>query len=174
MTLEERLRSHYESLSRIIGFTRSADAKAAPVLALQVALVGTLAARFEKLLPVVVAEQWHAERVVLTVLIGLYLVFLISVVVLAALVYMPMNPRTGKSLIYFEDIASMGYKEFEAQAKGIGAAVIEQHLLDQIHRVSAIASTKMRRVRWAFLLSGPASILWIVLLGWGSVYGNAS
>ena len=45
--LEERLRSHYESLSRAIRFTRTADAKAAPVLALQVALLGALATRFE-------------------------------------------------------------------------------------------------------------------------------
>ena len=47
--LEERLRSHYESLSRVIRFTRTADAKAAPVLALQVALLGALATRSEEL-----------------------------------------------------------------------------------------------------------------------------
>ena len=47
--------------------------------------------------------------------------------------------------------------------------VIEGHLLDQIHRVSKIASLKMRRVRWAFLLSAPAGALWIVLLAWGTM-----
>ena len=49
MSTKERLRSHYESLSRVIRFTRWADTKAAPVLALQVALVGTLAARSDRL-----------------------------------------------------------------------------------------------------------------------------
>ena len=47
--MEDRLRSHYESLSRVIGFTRAADAKAAPVLALQVVLLGGLTTRFEDL-----------------------------------------------------------------------------------------------------------------------------
>ena len=42
--MEERLKSHYESLARAIRFVRAADTKAAPVLGLQIALVGTLAA----------------------------------------------------------------------------------------------------------------------------------
>lgn len=63
--MEERLRSHYESLTRAIRFTRTADSKAAPALALQVALAGTLAARFEKLAPIIVKEPWGVESVVL-------------------------------------------------------------------------------------------------------------
>ena len=55
--MEERLRSHYESLSRVIRFTRTADAKAAPVLALQVALLGALATRFEELYAVIAEQQ---------------------------------------------------------------------------------------------------------------------
>ena len=54
--MEERLRSHYESLSRVIRFTRTADAKAAPVLALQIALLGTLATRSEELYTTLVSE----------------------------------------------------------------------------------------------------------------------
>ena len=51
--MEERLRSHYESLSRVIRFTRTADTKAAPVLALQVALLGGLTTRFEDLYAII-------------------------------------------------------------------------------------------------------------------------
>ena len=58
---------------------------------------------------------------------------------------------------------------FESRAKGISTEAIENHLLDQIHSVSKIASVKMRRVRWAFLLSAPASALWLVLLAWGTM-----
>lgn len=169
MTLQERLTSHYDSLSRAIRFVRMADTKAAPVLGVQVALVGTLATRLEKLQPILVAGQWSPEKIALVAVIGLYLVFLVAIVVLAALVYMPKNPRTGESLIYFEDIASKDYKAFEARAKNMCPDVIEKQLLDQIHRVSKIASLKMYRVRWAFWLSGPSSILWIVLLAWGSI-----
>ena len=172
--MEERLKSHYESLTRVIRFTRSADAKAGPVLALQLALVGTLAARFEKFQSIVAADQWDVERSVLIVLIVLYIVFVTCVVVLAAKVYIPINPSTGKSLIFFEDIATMGYESFLAQAKKMSIEEVEDQLLDQIYRVSKIASIKMRRVRMAFLLSVPSVILWIVLLTWGSIQSQAA
>ena len=167
--MDERLKSHYESLARAIRFVRAADAKAAPVLGLQIALVGTLAARFEKLWNIVGKFPWETEGTILAALLILYVSFVIAVVVLAALVYMPTNPRTGKSVIYFEDISHMEYGAFEVQAKVMTPDLIERQLLDQIHRVSQIVSTKMHRVRWAFILTGPSSILWLVLIVWGSV-----
>lgn len=169
MISEERLKSHYESLARAIRFVRSADAKAAPVLGLQIALVGTLGARFEKLWGIVGRFPWETESAVLALLLVLYCSLAIMVVVLAARVYMPTNPRTGKSIIYFEDISAMEYEAFEAQAKKMSPEEIECQLLDQIYRVSQIVSTKMYRVRWAFILTAPSSILWLVLLVWGSV-----
>ena len=167
--MEERLRSHYESLTRVIRFVRAADAKAAPVLGLQVALVGTLAARSDRLQAILVKEPSDIESIALIAVILLYSLLLVTVVAFAALVYVPINPRTGESFIYFEDIASMDYELFESRAKGMSEDVIESQLLDQIHRVSKIASVKMRRVRWAFLLSAPASVLWLMLLAWGTV-----
>ena len=110
--LEERLRSHYESLSRVIRFTRTADAKAAPVLALQIALVGALATRFEELYNMMVSGTWDAER---TAVIGLAIVYgllLTAVIVLAAWVYLPKNAQTCRSLIFFEDIGGMEWGEF--------------------------------------------------------------
>ena len=167
--MEERLRSHYESLTRVIRFVRAADTKAAPVLALQIALVGTLAARSDRLQAILVKDPVEIESIILIALIVLYSLLLVSVVAFAALVYVPINPRAGESPIYFEDIAAMDYETFESRAKGMSAEVIESHLLDQVHRVSKIASVKMRRVRWAFLLSAPASALWLVLLAWGTI-----
>ena len=169
MISEERLRSHYESLSRAIRFASTADAKAAPVLALQVALVGTLGARFEKLWTIVSNSPLGSEGAILALLLVGYCSFVIASVVLAARVYMPTNPLTGKSIIYFEDISSMEYETFEAQAKKMSHEAIECQLLDQIYRVSQIVSAKMYRVRWAFILTGPSSLLWLVLLVWGSV-----
>ena len=167
--MEERLRSHYESLARVIRFTRTADAKAAPLLALQVALVGTLAARFEKLFGIVWHGPWDVERGVVIALVALYFCFLATVVWLAARVYMPANPNTGKSLIFFEDVASLGFESFETRARNMNSDCIERQLIDQVHRVSKITSVKMRRVRRAFWCSLPASLLWLILLGWGSI-----
>ena len=61
--MDERLQSHYESLQRVIRFTRQADVKAAPAIALQIALVGALATRLDKLLPAVIQGPWCLERV---------------------------------------------------------------------------------------------------------------
>ena len=79
------------------------------------------------------------------------------------------SDEQGNRFIYFEDISAMDYELFESRAKEMSEDVIESQLLDQIHRVSKIASVKMRRVRWAFLLSAPASALWLVLLAWGTM-----
>lgn len=169
MIMEERLKSHYESLSRCIAFTRAADAKAAPVLALQIAILGALAARFEKLIPVLLVESWCSERAVLWVVLLAYAGFMIATVFTAAWVYMPMHRRTGESLIYFEDIAAMQRQAFVKQSKEMSPDTIEEQLLSQIHIVSRIASAKMRRVRLAFLLSAPSLVLGLILLAWGSV-----
>ena len=166
--MEERLRSHYESLSRAIGFTRTADSKAAPVLALQVALAGTVAARFERLAPIIGKEPWGVESAVLAGVLALYALSVIGVVAFATSVYLPRNPRTGGSLIYFEDIAAMSLESLREQATSMGTETIERQLLDQIHTVSWIASTKMRRVRWAYYLSLLSVVFWVILLGWGS------
>ena len=169
MIMDKRLNSHYESLSRSIAFTRTADAKAAPVLALQIAILGALAARFEKLIPALFAEPWCFERAFLWVILGAYLFFMGAAVAIAARVYMPTHPHTGQFLIYFEDIAAMQSEAFVKRAKEMSSDTIEEQLLSQIHIVSRIASAKMRRVRLAFLLSGPSLALGLILLAWGSV-----
>ena len=92
---------------------------------------------------------------------------MIATVTTAARVYIPMHPRTGESLIYFEDIAAMRSESFAKRAKAMSPDMIEEQLLSQIHIVSRIASAKMHRVRWAFWLSVPSLVLGLILLAWG-------
>ena len=147
-----------------------ADNKAAPVLALQLALVGTLVARIDRLLPILLSDQISIGQVALIAIIAIYLANLIAVIWFAATVYIPVNPKSGEDiLLYFEDISSIEREDFIARSKGMDADEIERQLLDQIHRVSEVASRKMYRVRWAFILSAPSSLLWLALLVWGSV-----
>ena len=164
--MEERLRSHYESLARVIRFTRTADAKAAPLLALQVALLGALATRFEKLYAIIANSPWDVERVAVMGLTIVYGLLLTAVIVLAALVYLPMNAKTGRSLIFFEDIARMEWEEFQSAARNMSHDLIERQLLHQIYVVARVASVKMRRVRWATIISLPSILAWFVLLAW--------
>lgn len=167
--MEERLTSHYESLSRVIRFTRTADRKAAPVLALQVALLGALATRFDRLQSIIFGSCCDAERVALVMVLAAFAVSLLVAGGLAAAVYMPRNPKTGRSHIFFEDIAAMEYPEFETAARNMSSDVIERQLIDQIYRVSRVASVKMKRVRWAIWSSAPAVVLGLILLAWSNI-----
>ncbi len=99
-----------------------------------------------------------------------YTTFTLGVVISASSVYMPRNPRTGKDiLIYFEDVAAIDYHWFLQRARLVGVADIEEQLLDQIHRVSVVVSSKMQRVRMAIKLSLLAVVLWVALLVYGSL-----
>ena len=167
--MDERLTSHYESLSRVIRFTRTADRKAAPVLALHVALLGALATWFDKLWSIIVGSSCDAERVALIAVLVSFVASLVTAGVLAAAVYIPRSPRTGKSTIFFEDIAAMEYTEFETAARNTSSDVIERQLIDQIYRVSRVASIKMKRVRWAIWSSAPAVALGLILLAWSNI-----
>lgn len=167
--MEERLTSHYESLSRVIRFTRTADRKAAPVLALQVALLGALATRSEQLYSIISGSAWDAERMVIIGLAIVYGLLLITVIGLSALVYLPANAATGRSLIFFEDISGMEWEEFQSAAQNMSHDMMERQLLHQIYVVSQVASVKMRRVRWAIIISLPAILAWFALLAWSSV-----
>ena len=192
MSAAERLRSHYESLDRAIGFTKAADAKAGPLLGLQIALAGVLARQWDglrsvfgesscleqavlvvtfflRLLGVLEGPAAVPEQTVLVVMFCLYAIPAIFAIVFALRVFIPVNPQTGKSLIYFEDITAQDFESFQAQAKAMRPMLIEHQLIDQIHRVSTIASCKMRRVRLAFQMSIASSIFWIVLLAWISM-----
>ena len=167
--MEERLRSHYESLSRVIRFTRAADGKAAPVLALQVALLGSLATRFAELYPIIAGGPWDVERAAAIALTIIYICLLAIVIGLAAWVYMPMNAKTGDSLIFFEDIAAMEWADFQSVSRNMSHDLIERQLLHQIYAVSGLVSVKMRRVRWAIIMSLPAILAWLALLAWSYV-----
>ena len=164
--MEERLRLHYESLSRVIRFTRTADAKAAPVLALQIALLGALATRSEELYHLMISVPWGAERTAVIGLVIVYGLLLTAVIVLAAWVYLPMNGKTGRSLIFFEDIARMEWGEFQSAARNMSHDLIERQLLHQIYVVAGVASVKMRRVHWSIIISFPAILVWFALLAW--------
>ena len=167
--MEERLKSHYESLSRAISFTRVADTKAAPVIALHVALLAALASQTERLWPIFSQIQGSVESCILAALTVVYLLCALSAITLAANVYLPRHPKNNGSLIYFEDIAASPVESFVERAQQMDTDGMERQLLDQVHTTSKIASVKMRCVRWTYYLSAPAIVLWVVIFGWVSI-----
>ena len=95
-----------------------------------------------------------------------YGLLLATAIGLAVLVYLPRNAKTGRSLIFFEDIAAMEWEEFQSAARNMSHDLIERQLLHQIYVVAGVASVKMRRVRWAITISLPAILVWFALLAW--------
>ena len=107
--------------------------------------------------------------VVFAVLLSLYGVSIILAIGTAAFVYIPRVPKAGGSPLHFEDIGAMTFESFEHRAVRMDPVLIERQLLEQVHVVSKIASRKMKLVRWAYYSSAPSILLWVSLLGWGSV-----
>ena len=103
------------------------------------------------------------------VLLGIYAALLPASTVFAAIVYVPRNPGTGKSLIYFEDIAALSVAEFSERSKGMSGEEIQRLLLQQVHAVSDVASTKMKWARLAYIADAPSVLLWIALLACASI-----
>jgi len=162
----ERYKFHTATLERIIGFTRVADIKAAPILALQAALPGLLLAHTRQLL--VLATDLRS-RLTPHLVWGLLAIWSLSALlawIYAARVYIPMTPPAGGSLIYFEDIRRMDAADFRARGSRLTAEEVEQALLDQIWRVSRIASVKLAYIRISFVVGAIALVSWAVLLGW--------
>ena len=172
--MNERLHSHYQSLEHAIDFTKVADAKAAPVVILHVALIGALAFRAGPLFNALTPFLWTGCQVSLLIAALLYISFSLGAIWFAGWVFLPKTPQTGKSLIYFEDIVAMGWESFQSQSQKLVPASIEQQLLRQIFAVSEIASAKMRQVRCALILSGVAIGLWVALLVWGIVVSSTA
>ena len=71
-----------------------------------------------------------------------YGVLVTAVIVLAAMVYLPMNAKTGRSLIFFDDIAAMEWGDFQSAARNMSHDLIERQLLHQIYVVARVASVK--------------------------------
>ena len=143
--MEQRLKSHYESLARAIEFTRMADAKAGPLLAAHVLMAGALATRFDNIGVIVTGGAGGVQQIALIAVLALYAALLAAAWIKAACVFIPDTPKTGQSLIYFEDIGAMELGQFAEKSSRMDADEIERQLLQQIHAVSGIASKKMCR-----------------------------
>ena len=176
--MENRLQSHYETLSRVIRLIQAAEATAGVVLFVQFVMAGVLAILLlDQLDPAITKDPVGTAGIAVTLVGMTYILSALAAVGLVVWVYVPAvsvvrvyppaTTKTDRSLIYFTDIAELGFQKFIVAARGMDAAEIEPQIQELIYRVSRIASGKMRRVRYAFLLSGVSIITGIILLVWG-------
>lgn len=151
-----------------------ADAKAASAVVLQIALIGALAFRAAPLVDILKQSHCDVEHVIVLIITIAYGVCSLCSIGFAGWAFFPKTPRTGSSLIYFEDIASIPYKAFAERSRQLNPTTIEQQLLQQIHQVSKIARKKMNKVKCALILSGVTVVSWAILMGWSSVTASAA
>lgn len=173
--MENRLQSHYETLSRAIGFIHMVEAMAGWVLFLQFVLVGVLAILLlDQLDPAIAKDPVGTVGIAVTLVGMTYILSALAAVGLVVWAYVPevitvrfhvpATPKTSPSSFYLEDVAGMECQKFIAYAMSTDAVEIERQLSDQIYRVSRIAIRKMRLVRYAFLSSGLSLTTGIILL----------
>ena len=174
--MENRLQSHYETLSRVISFIHAAEAAAGVVLFVQFVLAGVLTILLlDQLDPAIAKDPVGTVGIAVTLVGMTYILSALAAVglvvwayvpeVLTVRFYAPATPKTSQSRSYLlENVAGMECQKFIAYAMSTDAVEIERQLLERIYRVSRIAIRKTRLVRYAFLSSVLSLTTGIILL----------
>jgi|SRR6267142_1870086 len=139
-------------LSRNLDWISAADSKVAPILAIDTAMLGVLAA----LVPS--AESWRALPAVLAAISALLLCG--SVVSLIAATF-PRLSGPKASMVFFGGISSFEREQYVAQLLGAHSADVTRDIAQQCHRNAEIAATKYWCVKWAMILLFGALPFWV-------------
>lgn len=140
-------------LGRNLGWIATADSKVAPILAVDTAMLGVLAALVPR------PSGWTFLQVAAT---SLAVALLLASVVCLVLAVFPRTEGPRGSRVYFGSIAKM---EREAYVTSILSGVTQELLQDftrQCHRNAEIADAKFSYVRRAMLLVFFSIIPWLV------------
>jgi hypothetical protein len=170
----QRIDQYAKALDRAVQLTQIADAKAAPVLALQATLAAVTVSQSSAVGQLLNADNHDVLLVAFAaVLLCVYAGTAIFAGVLGVLVYLPRAPRPGNSersapgsLIYFDDIRRMPRDVFVQRASEQEFAAFERDIMTQVHTVSGVAALKMGYVRVALLMTIVTFAAWLPLIAW--------
>lgn len=144
-------------LERTLGWIATADTKTGMVIAIDLAMVGGLAAAFTASLPA--ARTYWCIRIVL--LATACLAIAIFCAAMAAISRLSGPP---KSLIYFGKIADRTVANFVDEFSNVAEKELLTDLTTQIHRNAQIARDKHSWVRKGLFMSFFAVVPWICSL----------
>jgi len=142
-------------LSRNLSWIAAADSKVAPILAIDTAMLGVLAA----LVPS--AASWRALPAVLAAISTLLLCG--SVLSLIAGTF-PRLSGPKASLVYFGGISNFEREQYVNQLLGSQSADLARDMAQQVHRNGEIAATKYWCVKWAMILLFASLPFWVVAI----------
>lgn len=168
-----RIDQHSKTLDRAVRLTQMADAKTAPILALQATLAAVTVSQASDIGRIMdFGEHPYTTALALLVMLA-YVGTALFACVLGVLVFVPRAPRISPagpdeplSLVYFDDISRVPFEAFRAKALTVGRDAFEEDILQQVHIVSGVASRKMSLVRIALLATLFAFLAWLPLMAW--------
>ncbi len=144
-----------DQLNRLMGFFPRVETKASVILALDIAMLGVLAANF----PVRAVES---PRGCCGIIATLALVLSLSQLYV---VFFPhLKPGEKPSLIFFGDVADMGWRGYHKAVSSLTDDALLEDLTCQIWRNSEILKIKFDKTRAAFIFTLVALPFWLLLL----------
>lgn len=169
-----RIDQHAKTLDRAVHLTQMADAKTAPVLALQATLAAVTVSQSNAVGQLLNPDQHSLALVIFAgFVLALYACTALLSCILGVLVYLPRAPRAGNverhdpvSLVYFDDIRRMSKDSFREKATAVAMDEFEQDILSQVHTVSGVAALKMAYVRLALFATIVCFLSWLPLVAW--------
>lgn len=141
-----------KNLDRLLHWIGAADSKIAPILAIDTAMIGVLAALYSKLS---VSLGWCLWLVIPSVIVlGL------SILTLAIAVF-PRTKGPEGSTIYFGGIASCEFKTYKAKMCELHPEEYRDDLIAQCHRNAQIAAEKYKWVKRSMICLFPGIVFWV-------------
>jgi hypothetical protein len=147
------------ALQLIVGFLSLADSKLSLIFGVDVAMLGYLSSRLTAWRAIGIVEGTGALATAIVAGVALWHVYR---------GLFPVLGGSGKSLLYFGEIANMLDTDFIRDFRGLTADRHADELLNQVHVVSRITNNKYQRVKDAFRWTLAAVVPWVVALAAGA------
>ena len=149
----KQLHEHLERiLDRQLSWIQSADSKAAIVLPITIAMLGTIAALAPKELC-----AWDSLSITISAITSLLLLF--SIIYLGLTTF-PKTTGPDGSVIFFGGIASRSLEDYKEQTLTITSSMYTSDLINQVHRNAQIASEKHTTMKKSIIC------LYVVIIPW--------
>ncbi|MEQ1856245.1 MAG: Pycsar system effector family protein [Longimicrobiales bacterium] len=143
-------------LGRNLDWVAAADGKVAPILAMDTAMLGVMAA----LVPS--ASSWRAVPAIMAGMASICL--LVSLICLGAATF-PRLHGPKESLVFFGGITTVERSKYVERLLAVPPQEIHEDFAEQVHRNAEIAATKFGFVRTAMVFLFAAIPFWLVAIG---------
>lgn len=144
-----------DQLNRVMGFFPRVEAKASLILAINIGMLGAMAVNF----PV---RDILSPRGCCGIIAALLLI--LSLWQLYVVFFPHLKPGEKPSLVFFGDIADMGWSGYRKAVTTLTDDALLEDLTCQIWRNSEILKIKFDKTRAAFILTLVALPFWLLLL----------